>query len=254
MYLKKYCCDKNTHYSSKMKNCESTLHTIAGHISSNNSIDHIFTLETNPSMVVTNEKVVNVLITDHKPVFCIINTIPILSWNLEGLCRTSEETEVRTHAIQHVLSQMHKKYPSIIFMFQELFLKHVNFNYTMGIDRLHMLFHNSNYKYIYDGYTGGIIIPQNLYNKNIHVIHRNESKKKSTMIYVRAAKPFYLINIHLQAVLFKPMRDSTHIAELSNIFEHIKHKIKKGVALIGDYNNTNIVHVYKESIQAIFTK
>ena len=251
MYLKKYCCDKNTHYASKMKNCESTLHTVAGHISSNNSIDHIFTLETNPSMVVTHEKVVNVLITDHKPVFCIINNIPILSWNLEGLCNTPEETGERLHAIQKVLSHMQKKHPSIIFMFQELFLKHAQFNYTMGIDRLHSLFDNSEYSYIYDEYTGGIIIPTHIYYKNIQVISRKESKKKCTVVYVRAPKPFYLINIHLQAVLLNPMRDSIHIAELSNILEHIKHKIKKGVALIGDYNNKNILDVYKKSIQTI---
>ena len=85
MYIKKYCCDKNTQFATKMKNCESSLHTIAGYVSSNRSIDHIVSIETHPTMHVTDETILIILVTDHKPIFCKVNGIPILSWNIEGL-------------------------------------------------------------------------------------------------------------------------------------------------------------------------
>jgi len=251
MYIKQYCCNKNTHYASKMKNCESTLHTIAGYISSNKIIDHIVTLETNPSMVVSKETIINALITDHKPIFCKVNDIPILSWNIEGLCNIPSETHSRFIRIKNLLSETHKKNPSVIFMFQELFLqgKLDNHDYRMGIERLQTLFQHSDYTYIYDGYTGGIIIPTYLYYKNIQVINREESKKKCTVLYIRASQPFYLTNIHLKATRNPLMKNKTHIDELSNILVHIKHKIKKGVVLMGDYNNENVMYLFEEAIQ-----
>jgi hypothetical protein len=253
MYIKKYCCNKNTHYANKMKNCESTLHTIAGYISPNNSIDHIVTLETNPSIVVSNETILNSLITDHKPIFCKVNNIPILSWNIEGLCNIPSETHTRFIRIKNVLSEIHKQYPSVIFMFQELFLQDrlTKNNDKMGIERLQSLFHHSNYTYIYDGYTGGVIIPTYLYYKNIQLIERKESNKKCMVLYIRASQPFYLINMHLKAIHNPITKDKTHIGELSNILFHIKHKIKKGIVCIGDYNNENVLYLFEESIKLI---
>jgi len=253
MYIKKYCCNKNTHYASKMKNCESTLHTIAGYVSPNNSIDHIVTLETNPSIVVSSEAIINALITDHKPIFCKVNDIPVLSWNIQGLCNVPSETHARFIRIKNVLSDIHKKNPSVIFMFQELFLQdNLNKNnYSMGIERLQTLFQHSDYTYIYDGYTGGIIIPTYLYYKNIQFIERKESKKKCTVLYIRANKPFYLINMHLKAIHNPLTKNKTHISELSNILVHIKHKIKKGVVLIGDYNNENVMYLFHQAINHV---
>jgi hypothetical protein len=253
MYIKKYCCDKNTQFATKMKNCESTLHTIAGYITSNRSIDHIVSIETHPTMHVTDETILNILVTDHKPIFCKVNGIPILSWNIEGLCNKLEEHELRLQKIIYYLSEIHKKHPNIIFMFQELFLQSVlsRRNYKMGIDRLHMLFHHPDYTYIYDNYTGGIIIPTHLYYKNIQLITRKDSKKECMVLYVRASQPFYLINVHLKAVKNPIFRNTTHIDELSNILLNVKHKFKKGIIFIGDHNNSNVLELYHESLKSI---
>jgi len=253
MYVNQYCCDENTHFSNKMKNCESKLHTLAGHISYNNNIDHIITVETNPSIKVTYESILNFLITDHKPIFCKVNNIPVLSWNIEGLCNVSDVTHTRLFHIKKVLFDIHKKYPSVIFMFQELFLKNklANPNHTVGIERLQSLFYHNDYTYIYDGYTGGVIIPTHLYYKNIQLIERRVSKKKCMVLYIRGPRPFYLINIHLKSIQNFLVKNKKHIDELTNILVHIKHKIKTGVVLIGDYNDENVMELFQESIKEI---
>jgi len=71
------------------------------------------------------------------------------------------------------------------------------------------------------------------------------------VLYIRANQPFYLLNMHLKAIHNPLTKNKTHISELSNILVHIKHKIKKGIVCIGDYNNENVLYLFQESIKFI---
>lgn len=79
MIIRQHCCSSNTHFPHKMNSCESIPHTIASYLSSNSPIDHIISIEKNKDTLdISHIEVLPYLITDHKPIFCIINGIPIV--------------------------------------------------------------------------------------------------------------------------------------------------------------------------------
>jgi hypothetical protein len=240
MIVRQHCCKGNTHFPAKMKGCESIPHTIASYIGSNSAIDHIISIEHKNTIDVSDVKILPYLITDHKPIFCIINTIPILSWNIEGLCNESEMMIERTKKIKKVLKLMHKKYPTIIFLFQEVFLK----NQIKNNERLKDLFIDPTYTYKSDNFTSAIIIPKYLF-KSMELIHRENSHKTAMVIGIKSPRPFYLVNIHLKAVQStKSSIDDVHSNELNNILSQLGTKFKKGVVFIGDHNNTDVLPLY----------
>jgi hypothetical protein len=249
MIVRQHCCSKNTHFPHKMKSCESIPHTIASYLASDSPIDHIISIEKNKDTLdISHIKVLPYLITDHKPIFCIINDIPILSWNIEGLCNSKLTTE-RTDKIKDILLQLHETYPNIIFLFQEVYLKTQIKNKLSSIDRLKDLFNHPDYIYTSDGYTSGVIIPKKLFKK-LELIQRKESKKNAMVISIKSKKPFVLVNIHLKAVRsFNPSTiNYLHIDELNNIFSHINHYFKKGVVFIGDHNNKDVLPIYTQLV------
>lgn len=242
MIVRQHCCKKPTQFPDKMKYCESIQHTIASYISDNKSIDHIISIEKYENTLdISTSKVLPYLITDHKPIFCIVNNIPILSWNIEGICNLDRFTP-----IQKVLIKLHKKYPSIIFLFQELFLQNDLSNLrNKQLIRLKQLFNHPDYTYKTDHYTSGAIIPTHLY-KSLKLIPRKNSKKNAMVLHINSEKPFYLVNMHLKAVrsLSKNTINNTHIQEVSNILNHLTSKFNKGVVFIGDHNNPDILPIY----------
>jgi hypothetical protein len=246
MIVRQHCCNKNTHYPHKMKSCESIPHTIASYIANDSSIDHIITIEKNKNTLdIKNVKILPKIISDHKPIFCIVNNIPILSWNIEGLCISPEITTERMGKIKKVLSSLHKKYNNIIFLFQEIFLQsEIN---KPTIQRLKELFYHSDYTYHSDNYTSGIIIPKHLFS-NIQFIPRKNSNKNTLVIYIKSTTPFYLVNIHLKSVqsLNHELINHTHTQELNNILNKLKYKFNKGIVFMGDHNNTDIFPIYKD--------
>lgn len=250
MFVQQHCCKDDTHYPKQMKGCESIPHTIASYIGNNSAIDHIITIEKKKDTLdISDVNILQCLITDHKPIFCIINDIPIVSWNIEGLCNSNKLTEERFDKIKKKLKSLHQKYPNIIFLFQEIFLKSDFKDNT--IERLKELFYHDDYTYISDQFTSGAIIPKHLFKK-LDLIQRKNSRKHSMIIYIKSPKPFVLVNIHLKAVrsLRKYTINNTHINELNNIISHLHSHFKKGVVFIGDHNNKNVLPIYTELISS----
>ena len=250
MIVRQHCCSHNTHFPHKMKSCESIPHTIASYIGSDSSIDHIISIEhKKDTLDISHIEVLPYLITDHKPIFCIINDIPIVSWNIEGLCN-SYLTNERTSKIKDILSTLHEKYPSIIFLFQDIYLQ-TNIKNKSSIDRLKDLFFHEDYTYKTDDFTSGIIIPKHLFKK-LELIQRKDSKKHAMVISINSDKPFVLVNIHLKAV--RSFNQNTinhvHIQELDNILSHINHYFKKGVVFIGDHNHKDILPIYTQLVNS----
>jgi hypothetical protein len=250
MIVRQHCCTNNTHYPHKMKSCESIQHTIASYLGNDSSIDHIITIEQKKDSIdITNAEVLNYLFTDHKPIFCIINSIPVLSWNIEGLC-DSHLTEKRTQQIKDTLLSLHNQYPNIIFLFQEVFLKHMT-KKELIIERLRNLFHHTDYIYKSDGFTNGVIIPKHLFKK-LELVKRTHSRKHTMILSIKSNKPFYLVNIHLKAIhtFNQSTINHTHIEELDKILSHIRSYFKKGVVFIGDHNNVDVLPIYTQLVNS----
>lgn len=236
-----------------MKSCESIPHTIASYIGSDSSIDHIISIENKKGTLhISHVEVLPYLITDHKPIFCIINDIPVLSWNIEGLCK-SDLTNERTTQVKDILSTLHHQYPTIIFLFQEVYLKSEikkkNDKNHYIISRLKDLFHHDDYTYKSDNYTSGSMIPKHLFKK-LELIQRKDSKKHAMVISIH--KSFVLVNIHLKAVrsFNQDTINHNHIEELDNILYHVNHYFKKGVVFIGDHNQVNVLPIYTQLINS----
>jgi len=234
-----------------MESCESIPHTIASYLANNSSIDHIISIEQHKdSLNITHVEVLPYLITDHKPIFCIINDIPVLSWNIEGLCN-SHLTLERTQEIKHILSSLHQQYPNIIFLFQEVYLKSEIKKKSDSIPRLKNLFDHDDYTYKTDRFTSGIIIPKHLFKK-LELIQRKGSKKHAMVISIQGNHPFVLVNIHLKAVrsFDQDTINHTHIEELDNILDHLKTHLKKGVVFIGDHNHVDVLPIYTQLVKS----
>lgn len=251
MIVRQHCCSKNTHFPHKMKSCESIPHTIASYIGSDSPIDHIISIENKEGLLrISHIEVLPYLITDHKPIFCIINDIPILSWNIEGLCN-SKLTIERTNKIKEILSQLHEKYSNIIFLFQEVYLQTdiKKKKITSSIDRLKELFFHDDYTYKTDDFTSAIILPKHLFKK-LELIQRKNSNKNAMIISIDSDKPFILVNIHLKAVrsFNQDTINHRHIEELDNILSNINHYFKKGVVFIGDHNQKDVLPIYTQLV------
>lgn len=253
MIVRQHCCKQNTHFPAKMKSCESIPHTITSYFANDSPIDHIISISKN-SLHVSNVRILPYLITDHKPIFCKVNQIPIVSWNIEGLCNTNEMTIERLHSIQKILKKLHSSYPNIIFLFQEIFLKsEIKKNkHLSSLDRLKELFYHPQYTYKSDNYSSGIIIPTHLFS-TLDLIQRKHTHKYALVIYIKSQQPFYLVNIHLKAVqsLDQDHIHDTHLQELNNILKKLKYKLNKGAVFIGDHNNTDVLPIYSELITTL---
>jgi hypothetical protein len=251
MIVRQHCCSKNTHFPKQMKSCESISHTIASYIGNQSPIDHIISIEKKKDSIhITHVEVLPYLITDHKPIFCIINDIPVLSWNIEGLCN-SHLTIKRTQQIKHILSSLHQQYPNIIFLFQEIYLKSDIKQKIDSIPRLKHLFNHDDYTYKSDGYTSGIIVPKHLFKK-LELIQRKGSKKHAMVLSIKGDHPFVLVNIHLKAVrsFDQDTINHKHIEELDNILDHIDHHLKKGVVFMGDHNHEDVLPIYTQLVSS----
>jgi exonuclease III len=235
MEVVKKCCDVPTQFPARMRNCESTLHTLASYSGSNpKTLDYIFTT---PNVDVENAKVhEDITDFDHCPISAVVNSFPIVSWNLEGLCQKGKKLDdAKKRLATTTLSD-----PNTIFVFQELFLKNeIPTDTKLAIQRMHLIFLNpSNFDFFSDEVTGGIAVPKIYKTSDKILIKRPDSNKACIAVTVKnGPNTIRVVNIHLKSVVTNFNGEELQKKEMQNILNELKPDVP--TVFIGDFNSTN---------------
>jgi len=253
MKLTKHCCNESTHFPAKMYNCESYAHDAASYVSDPASLDHIISI-TPTSINVKDTTVHDILITDHKPISCRVNGVPIVSWNIEGLCTDGSRLDAVKNKIRKFISK------GFIIIIQELFLQdklrslsqdEIN---ILTVARMRTIFGvDSHSVRISDGYTGAMYIPTIYYDKKPLSIKRINSNKQCLVLYINCKNPFYLVNMHLKSTPLTLMGKRQHYKEVLNILSvlHEKKILSVGAIFMGDHNRITIEKIYDRALQTV---
>ena len=249
MKVEQKCCKFPTQYPSRMGNCESNLHTLASYTGASPKVlDFIFATE---GVDVQSPQVhYEVKTSDHHPISAIVNGMPIVSWNMEGLCKGGTRLELSKTALSILKGEFSDDKQEAIFLFQELYLK-VDIKRLQrdrhsvegaAIHRMQYLL-GEDYTFISDGFTGGIAIP-NSYNYEEHnamFIERPDgSGKKCIVIEVNGLR---IVNIHLKSVVMAFNGAQLQQREMQNILAKLENSAMPTV-FMGDFNNENPIQLF----------
>ena len=238
----KRCCNGATHFASRMKYCESNLHTIASYIGSPKTLDFAYTRGIDPQNISDARVHENIQSTDHAPISINVCGVRVISWNIEGLCKNA----IREDSVKQNVNELINMFPfePVIFLLQELFLqkdlKDVSGIETKAIERMRGLL--PEYQLNSDGYTGGVAIPPSIEHSGISYIDRPDgSGKRCTFINkvrYNDSIPFNIVNIHLKSIVLYPITGKTiQKQEMRNIISYTN---GKGPTLfMGDFNTDN---------------
>jgi len=233
-----------------MYKCESMHHSAASIVGRESTLDYV--VSAGP-VKVDESGVLDYMLTDHKPIYCVVDGQIFLSWNLEGGCNHF----TRYPAIKEYVRSITDKRP--IFLFQELFLQTLlkktsdqEARDAMAKERFDDMFMDENYDYKYDGYTGLIAYPRELTESKgkglaFKAIQRPNSDKKCMVVSVgtKAGERYHVVNMHLKSVVTFPFSGfALHKQELANIKANLQNELEEGVVFIGDHNRKNVGKLY----------
>lgn len=203
--LTKRCCSTNTQFPSRMKSCESNLHTLASYFGSPKILDYAFTRDISDVREARVHD--NIQSTDHAPISIKVNGLRVVSWNLEGLCTHSKREPMVIQNLSEIQQEFNEP---ILFLFQELFLqrdlKNASRINAMAKARMKRLLPKG-YTFLSDDYTGGIAIPNSVTYEPPSFIDRPDKSGKKCMVVAVKYKGIRtnIANIHLKSIVLYPI-------------------------------------------------
>lgn len=236
------CCFQTTHYPSRMMQCNSLEDDLLGVILPESIRDHIYLAKTSKvesiPPKVSESKVHDVKLFANYPISCKVGKLTILSWNVDGKCDSSYSSgqiKVRRDKMIDVI----KKINPDICCIQNFFMRNYVNNRFTNTNVVERLLEGLSYKVIYDNYTDVILVKRSVYKTRTTIVvpRYNDPKKKTTITYIDAEIPFYVVNVHLRTI----KGVSTHEMEMAEVLDQLNQaeEFKAGASalFIGTFND-----------------